>query len=303
MILVVIIFFIFVSLFFIEYRKDKKIKEINKKVDEENAKILKENQELMQKKDKLNEEIEQLLSKAGEHLNNQTKILQDSISAYSDTLEQSYELIEKKYDENVERIKKDNENKQQALMLELKDEEEKLQKIKNTRIAAINAQLREKKIKEDLSFYCLNVPTQVLNDVQVLERIKPKLSQPRILCMLIWSTYFQKPMTTLCNNVLGKDTVTGIYKITNQETNECYIGQAVDVATRWKSHAKCGLGIDTPVSNKLYKAMQEYGIWSFSWELLETCPQDQLNEKEKFYISLYDSKDYGYNSTIGNKRS
>ena len=57
----------------------------------------------------MNEEIEQLLSRAGEHLNNQTKILQDSISAYSDTLEQSYELIEKKYDENVERIKKDNE--------------------------------------------------------------------------------------------------------------------------------------------------------------------------------------------------
>ena len=139
-------------------------------------------------------------------------------------------MIEKKYDENIKRIKKDNEDKQQALMLELKDEEEKLQKIKNTRIAAIDAQLREKKIKEDLSFYCLSVPAQVLNDVQVLEKIKPRLSQPRILCMLIWSTYFQKSMTTLCNNVLGKDIVTGVYKITNQETNECYIGQAVESA-------------------------------------------------------------------------
>ena len=76
-------------------------------------------------------------------------------------------------------------------------------------------------------------PTQNdLDDVQTLERIKPKLHQPRILCMLIWSTYYQKPMTALCNNVLGPVEVTGIYKITNQKTDECYIGQAVDVAKR-----------------------------------------------------------------------
>ena len=69
---------------------------------------------------------------------------------------------------------------------------------------------------------------------------------------------------------------------------------------RWKEHAKCGLGIDAPAANKLYKAMQEDGIWNFSWELLEECPREQLNEKEKFYIELYQSNDYGYN---GNKRN
>ena len=36
-------------------------------------------------------------------------------------------------------------------------------------------------------------------------------------------------MTALCNNVLGLDTVTGIYKITNQTDDMCYIGQAVDM--------------------------------------------------------------------------
>jgi hypothetical protein len=53
-------------------------------------------------------------------------------------------------------------------------------------------------------------------------------------------------MTTLCNNILGTKTICGIYKITNLNTNMCYIGQAVDMATRWKTHCKCGLGIDTP---------------------------------------------------------
>lgn len=69
---------------------------------------------------------------------------------------------------------------------------------------------------------------------------------------------------------------------------------------RWKDHAKCGLGIDTPAANKLYKAMQEDGIWNFSWELLEECSENKLNEKERFYIELYDSYNFGYNS---NKRS
>ena len=85
--------------------------------------------------------------------------------------------------------------------------------------------------------------------------------------MLVWQTFFRAPMTQLCNNVIGTAEKTGIYKITNQITNECYIGQARDLASRWKEHAKCGLDIDTPQGNKLYAAMKKYGIWNFSWEV------------------------------------
>ena len=119
--------------------------------------------------------------------------------------------------------------------------------------------------------------------------------------MLIWKTYFQKPMTELCNKVIGTTTKSGIYKITNQLDDMCYIGQSVDLATRWKDHAKCGLSIDTPPGNKLYQAMIKDGLWNFSFEVLEECPRDQLDEKEKYYIKLYQAKDYGYNSTSGNK--
>lgn len=42
--------------------------------------------------------------------------------------------------------------------------------------------------------------------------------------MLIWQTYYQKQMTSLCNNVLGVNPICGIYKITNQLNNKCYIG-------------------------------------------------------------------------------
>lgn len=67
-------------------------------------------------------------------------------------------------------------------------------------------------------------------------------------------------MTQLCNNVVGLKEVCGIYKITNQKTNQCYIGQSVDISKRWKDHVKCGLGIDTPTNNKLYQSMNEFGI-------------------------------------------
>jgi hypothetical protein len=73
------------------------------------------------------------------------------------------------------------------------------------------------------------------------------------------------------------------------------------VSKRWKDHCKCGLGIDAPSTNALYNAMQKDGVWNFSFELLETCPREQLNEKEAFWISMYQSNKFGYNSTKGNK--
>ena len=45
--------------------------------------------------------------------------------------------------------------------------------------------------------------------------------------------------------------------------------------------------------------MKEDGIWNFSWELLEKCPSADLNSKEKYYINLYKSYEYGFNSNAG----
>jgi len=45
--------------------------------------------------------------------------------------------------------------------------------------------------------------------------------------------------------------------------------------------------------------MQEDGLENFSFELLEECSRAELNEKEKWYISLYQSDQFGYNSNSG----
>lgn len=64
-------------------------------------------------------------------------------------------------------------------------------------------------------------------------------------------------------------------------------------------HCKAGLGIDTPQGNQLYMAMQEYGLDSFSFELLLECTAKELNEKEKYFIRLYNSDATGYNMNKG----
>lgn len=309
-----LVLFILSVILLIKVCYDKKhLIETNTQTIEINKKIEEENQQKQRRKEELESEIQKIQTRmqtineamraSAMTAEEVSRNMSQALYAYVQNLDQQYQEREEEYDNSLQLLYASYNDKHDQILQELQQEQDSLDKVRNTRIAAIEAQLREKEISDNMSFYCLQPTEDEIDDIQVLERVKPKLRQPRILSMLIWSTYFQKPMTALCNNVLGVAIVSGIYKITNQETGECYIGQAVDVAKRWKDHAKCGLGIDTPANNKLYKAIQEYGIWNFSWELLEKCNKELLNEKENYYIELYDSKNYGYNSSIGIKKS
>ena len=179
-----------------------------------------------------------------------------------------------------------------------------IDKIRSSLSAGVEARLREQEKKEKINFYKLSINETDLSDVKILENLKSTLHKPVILSKLIWTQYFQKQMNELCDRVLGKESVCGIYKITNLLTEQAYIGQSVNVADRWKQHCKCGLGIDASATNKLYNAMQKYGVWNFSFELLEQVHQrNLLNEKEKFWIEMYQSNKFGYNGNAGVKNA
>lgn len=289
-------------------QEDNEIKRRNELTRIENQKLESEQEALKRlataMKDKLAEQKQQIL--------NNDKTASQAFEQYCDVLENSYNKIENEYNNYANSMNKAYNKLQDDLMkayIDKKDEldlkitavQNDLYKISATRAAAIEAINREKEIKENLEIYCLHISENDLEDIKVLEQVKKQLHQPRILSMLIWQSYYRTPMGQLCVNLLGTSTKCGIYKITNQITNECYIGQSVDIDKRWKDHAKCGLGIDTPAGNKLYKAMKEYGLNNFSFELLEECPRELLNEKETFYIQSYQSDKFGYNSTSGNK--
>lgn len=83
-----------------------------------------------------------------------------------------------------------------------------------------------------------------------------------------------------------------IIKVKNSQSN---------IAERWKTHIKAGLGIDASATNKLYNNMQQTGVFSFTFELLEKCTKDKLNEKERFWIDMYASNQAGLNMTKGNR--
>ena len=89
--------------------------------------------------------------------------------------------------------------------------------------------------------------------------------------------------------------MTGIYKIENLINHQVYIGQSKTIEKRWQDHknrAKNG-------TSKFYNALREYGIENFSWEVIEECPQEKLDEAEIYWIEYYDSFKNGYNSTSG----
>jgi hypothetical protein len=294
---------------FHEHKQARERIEVNNEIKEYNAQLERQLEDLSNQEKSIKQTMERDLASlktikaaTSDALDAQQQMSQKAFENYCEVLDTKYQEKSEEFDTMTLQLDAAYDALQDRLLAEIKVQESELEKIKATRAALIQAQVKEKEIQENIDFYCLTLPVNDRDDIQRLEKVKKDLHNPRILSMLIWQTFFQKNMTTLCNNVLGTKTITGIYKITNLNTNMCYIGQAVDVASRWKEHAKCGLGIDTPAGNKLYAAMIEEGIWNFSWELLESCERALLDEKEKYYIGVYQASEFGYNSNKGNSK-
>lgn len=88
----------------------------------------------------------------------------------------------------------------------------------------------------------------------------------------------------------------GIYKITNKINGHCYIGQSTNIANRWQRHKN----YPALLSNyPLYRAFRKYGVDNFTFEVLEECSLEVLDEREIFYIRNFNSYEDGYNQTMG----
>lgn len=167
------------------------------------------------------------------------------------------------------------------------------------RASLIEAQIREQKLKDEQDFYRIHLSIDAQEDIDKLLRFAKECHSQQPLRKLIWSEYFLKPFGEMAGRILGKDKISGIYKITNIKDGKIYIGQSTDIKTRWSNHIKAALKIDSIAHSRVHDAMGEEGIWNFTFELLEQCPKEKLNEREKYYIEFYQSNTYGYNKTAG----
>lgn len=103
----------------------------------------------------------------------------------------------------------------------------------------------------------------------------------------------------------------GIYKITNIQNNKSYIGQSIHIEARWAEHLRESfLNDEKWEANKrgeqthFHRALRqcqtkEKAKEQFIFEILEECEEAVLNERERYWISYYDSYENGYNMTEG----
>lgn len=90
----------------------------------------------------------------------------------------------------------------------------------------------------------------------------------------------------------------GIYKIENLVNRKIYIGQSVNIPQRWAEH-KANLRNNKHENKHLQNAWNKYHEENFDFSVLEECSENELDEKECYYIDYYDSYNNGYNLTLG----
>ena len=93
-----------------------------------------------------------------------------------------------------------------------------------------------------------------------------------------------------------------IYKITNLITNQVYIGQTKNnPIVRWNREKR---DASNSLNNTLLaKNFREYGFDNFQWEVVEECSNENLDDKEKYWINYYQSFNSGLNMTRGGNGS
>lgn len=94
----------------------------------------------------------------------------------------------------------------------------------------------------------------------------------------------------------------GIYMFTNQKNGKVYVGQSKNIEKRYYQHSINSLNSNcTEYNTYFYKAIRKYGFNNFSFEILEICLIEELDEKEIKWIKEKQANNpaYGYNSTEG----
>jgi len=88
----------------------------------------------------------------------------------------------------------------------------------------------------------------------------------------------------------------GIYKITSP-TNRVYIGQSRNIKNRWRYYHSNIITVKQHI--KLHRSLLKYGVENHTFEVIEECSVEQLDEQEIYWINYYNSIKKGLNVGLG----
>ena len=91
----------------------------------------------------------------------------------------------------------------------------------------------------------------------------------------------------------------GIYLWINVKNNKKYVGQSSNLRNRYLSFLRFDQGYAGSRINKARKKYNNESDWKY--EVLEYCTEQELDEREIYYINLYNSVNNGYNLSNGGK--
>lgn len=305
------------------YPRLKKVNSINDSVAQVNAELEKTNIQLSADNISLNKEytlLTQQTKEATENLRqlnlNITSLERQMQEAGDAFYNKHMELARQKFETDVEQEKLKYEEAKKEYVKEFlllmqdnatsfknetasQDEQcltlqKKVEELHSTVEAAVAAAKRAEEIKTQSDFYRLQLSATDIEEIKMMRNIAPCLRDQEPLNKVIWKVYYEKPTTDLIGRVIGSGVHTGIYKITNLEDQKCYVGQAVNLADRWKQHIKRGIGADPPTRNKLYPAMMAAGVENFSFEVIEECDRNSLDAREDYWQDYFKAKEFGY---------
>lgn len=257
---------------------------------------------LVNQKNDLSDSIEQAKkdaeTTAKAFLKQQMALVQEQLDHALEQVAQKYQDDENLYRETyLSTIKEYTEQFQTSIntIMQARDlAQQELLALQNAVNVAVEAAKRDEQKRQEKNFYRLVLPESDLNEIAQLRAVEPFLRDKEALNKVIWKVYYEKPYTDLIGRVVGNKIKTGIYKITNIENQMSYVGQAVNIAERWKQHIKRGVGAETPTRNKLYPAMLSFGVENFTFEILEECERDKLDIQEDYWQDFFHAKDFGY---------
>lgn len=211
-----------------------------------------------------------------------------------ENLAKSLEEEAQKYQENVASFQVQYDETVAGLIEQYKQLEGNVALMRATNDAAVAAAKRAEELKNQQDYYRIQLSAADLHEIELLREVEPYLRDKEPLNKVIWKCYYEKPTTDMIGRVVGSGIHTGIYKLTEIATGKCYVGQAANIADRWKQHIKRGVGADTPTRNKLYPAMIAAGPENFTFEIVEECDRTLLDEREDFWQDYFKAKEFGY---------